>query len=226
MQFQYFGHACFSISFQDKYLLFDPFVTGNELAAGVDVSAIQADYIFISHGHADHILDAESIAKRTGAKVICSWEIYEWLSKKGIEHIHPMNTGGQWSFDEFAVKCTAAQHSSGLPDGSYGGNPMGFLLFAEEKCIYYSGDTSLTKDMELIPHWGNVDTAILPIGDNFTMGYQDAALAAAMIKTNKIIGVHFDTFGYIKIDKEKAIHQFKERGLTLQLPNILEVIAL
>jgi L-ascorbate metabolism protein UlaG (beta-lactamase superfamily) len=131
-----------------------------------------------------------------------------------------MNTGGKWNFGPFAVKCTAAQHSSGLPDGSYGGNPMGFIITAPEGSFYYSGDTALTMDMQLIPRWAKLNFAVLPIGDNFTMGYEDAAEAAKMIDCKTIIGVHFDTFGFIKIDKNKAKETFEKAGCTLHLPEI------
>ena len=132
MKFTYYGHSCFSVEINSKKLLFDPFITGNELAKNIKLADIDADYILQSHGHADHIADCISIAQATGAKVVCSWEIHEWLFKKGVNNTHPMNTGGGWDFDDFRVKCTAAQHSSGLPDGSYGGSPMGFIVCTEK----------------------------------------------------------------------------------------------
>jgi L-ascorbate metabolism protein UlaG (beta-lactamase superfamily) len=135
-----------------------------------------------------------------------------------------MNTGGEWDFGDFIVKCTAAQHSSGLPDGSYGGNPMGFMVNSGEGNFYYSGDTSLTLDMQLIPQWAKLNFAVLPIGDNFTMGYEDAVKAAKMIDCKKIVGVHYDTFGFIKIDHEKAKKAFEEAGCTLELLKIGETI--
>ncbi|MFN5890567.1 MAG: MBL fold metallo-hydrolase, partial [Bacteroidota bacterium] len=113
-----------------------------------------------------------------------------------------------------------AHHSSGLPDGSYGGSPMGFLVFADNKQIYYSGDTSLTLDMQLIPRWATLDCAILPLGDNFTMGVSDAVLAAEFAGAKRVIGVHYDTFGYIVIDKEGALQQFNDAGIVLELPKI------
>lgn len=221
MNFTYYGHSCFSVEVKGTKLLFDPFITPNDLANKViDVDAIQADYILLSHGHADHVADCVRIASRTGAKVICSWEIYEWLGKQQITNVHPMNTGGKWNFGDFTVKCVVAQHSSGLPDGTYGGNPFGFIVYTEEGNFYYSGDTALTLDMQLIPHWATLNFAILPIGDNFTMDVTDAVQCAGMIKCRQIIGVHYDTFGFIKVDHEKAKQTFADAGCTLHLLKI------
>jgi L-ascorbate metabolism protein UlaG (beta-lactamase superfamily) len=167
-----------------------------------------------------------SIAKRTGAKVICAYELMGWLNNQGIENVHPMNTGGRFNFDFGSVKCTVAQHSSSLPDGSYGANPMGFIIYTGEGNFYYSGDTALTMDMQLIPAWAELKFAILPIGDNFTMGITDAVIAGGMVKANKVIGVHYDTFGYIVIDKDGAKKTFEEKGIALLLPAIGETIAL
>src|SRR5512138_130973 len=116
MNLTYYGHSCFSVEVNGKHLLFDPFVTGNELAKEINIANIEADYILVSHGHVDHVLDLITLAQSTGAKVICSWEIHEWLNKRNASNTHPMNTGGKWNFADFIVKCTAAQHSSGLPD--------------------------------------------------------------------------------------------------------------
>jgi len=226
MTFTYYGHACFSVTIQGKTILFDPFISGNPLASHLSVDELKADYILLSHGHADHILDCEAIALRNGAKVVCSWEVHEWLNSKGVTNTHPMNTGGQWAFDEFTVKCTTAQHSSSMPDGSYGGNPMGFIVQGGGKSFYYSGDTALTLDMQLVPIWATLDFAVLPIGDNFTMGLEDAIRAAQFVKTTKVIGVHYDTFGYIKIDHEQAKKDFESAGLWLHLLDIGEQIEL
>ncbi len=220
MTLTYYGHSCFSLAVGDTVLLFDPFITPNDLAAAVDINNIKADYILVSHGHSDHIADCVSLASSTGAKVICSWEIFEWLGKKGITNVHPMNTGGKRDFGAFTVKCTVAQHSSGLPDGSYGGNPMGFLVTTRDRVIYYSGDTALTMDMQLIPRWGKPDLAILPIGDNFTMDAADAAECARIIGCKKVLGVHYDTFGFIKIDHEQAKATFQDAGVELMLADI------
>lgn len=226
MKYTYYGHSCFLVETNGKKLLFDPFISGNELAKNINIANIKADYILVSHGHVDHIADCVAIAQSTGAKVVCSWEIYEWLGKKGVTNAHPMNTGGQWHFEGFSVRCVVAQHSNGLPDGSYGGNPMGFIISNEEGSFYYSGDTALTLDMQLIPRWAKLNFAVLPIGDNFTMGYEDAVEAARMTGCNTIIGVHYDTFGFIKIDHAKATDAFKKAGCTLHLVEIGKSITL
>jgi L-ascorbate metabolism protein UlaG (beta-lactamase superfamily) len=128
MELTYLGHACFSVLFNDKALLFDPFISPNPLAKDIKIDEIKADYILVSHGHADHIADTVLLAQQTGATVIASWEVCEWLGKQGVTKLHPMNSGGKFSFDFGWVKATVAQHSSGLPDGSYGGNPLKLLL--------------------------------------------------------------------------------------------------
>jgi L-ascorbate metabolism protein UlaG (beta-lactamase superfamily) len=222
MKFTYYGHACFSLEINGKHLLFDPFITPNELAKDIDIKSIPADFILLSHGHADHIADCIAIALNTGAKIICNFEIHEWLQKQGVNNTHPMNTGGKWNLGDFSVKCTVAQHSSGLPDGSYGGNPMGFIIYTDKGNCYYSGDTALTLDLQLIPRWAKLNFAVLPIGDNFTMDCADAIEAARMIDCKNIIGVHYDTFGFIKIDHAKAQKAFADAGLQLQLLKIGE----
>jgi L-ascorbate metabolism protein UlaG (beta-lactamase superfamily) len=227
MKFTYYGHSCFAVETNlpagqagGKKILFDPFISHNELAKDINIGNIEADYILLSHGHADHIADCIAIAQNTGAKVVCNWEIHEWLNKRGVSNTHPMNTGGSWNFDGFTVKCTVAQHSSGLPDGSYGGSPMGFIVYGPDGNFYYSGDTALTMDMQLIPGWAKLNFAVLPIGDNFTMGCTDAAAAAKMMGCNNVVGVHYDTFGYIKINHENATKIFAEAGIKLHLIEI------
>lgn len=224
MNITYYGHSCFGVEINGKHLLFDPFITPNEMAKQIDATTVKADYILISHGHEDHIADAVSIAKRTGATVICNWEISVWLGKQGVETIHPMNTGGKAKFDFGNVKCVMAVHSSSLPDGSNGGNPMGFVVESSEGNFYYAGDTALTYDMKLIGEYRSIDFAFLPIGDNFTMGVDNAIIASEFINCKKIIGMHYDTFGYIKIDKEAAVTKFNHSGKQLTLMYIGETI--
>ncbi len=220
----YYGHSCFRITVNGKKLLFDPFITENELANNINMDSIEADYVLLSHGHSDHVADAEAIAKRTGATIIASYEVAMWFAAKGIEKYQPMNTGGKWKFDFGTVKCVHAVHSSTMPDGSNGGHPMGFIIMNDECNVYYAGDTALTLDMQLIPMFANIDLAILPIGDNFTMGMEDAVQAAKMVQTKMVIGVHYDTFGFIKIDHQKAMALFKRNELELMLPAIGETI--
>lgn len=220
MKFTYYGQSCFAVEAGGKNLLFDPFITPNELAKHININHIKADFILLSHGHQDHISDCVQIAKQNNATVIAAFEVAMWVNQQGVEKFHPMNTGGKWAFEFGTVKCTNAVHSSVMPDGSYGANPMGFIVTTKEKTFYYSGDTALTMDMQLVPGWGKPDFAILPIGDNFTMGYEDAILAAEMIQCKEIIGVHYDSFGFIKIDHEKVKKAFAQAGLNLHLIRI------
>lgn len=226
MQFTYYGHSCFSVVAGGKTLLFDPFVTPNELASAIDVDAIQADYIFVSHGHDDHTTDVARIANRTGAKVLASWELYEWFNKSGLKNTQPINPGGELTFDFGTVKCFTAIHSSSLPDGSYAGVACGFAFQTSDGNFYYSGDTGLTLDMKLIPDWTRLDFAVFPVGDVLTMGVGDAIKAARFVGVNKVVGVHFDTFDFIKINHLKAIEAFKKADMTLHLLDIGSVIKL
>lgn len=219
MKITYYGHSCFRIETDGKHLLFDPFISPNELAKDIDVDSIPADYILLSHGHEDHVADAVSIAKRTGATVVAAFEVATWMGEQGIENVHPMNHGGSWKFDFGTVKMVSAVHSSVLPDGTYGGNPAGFVLKAD-KNVYFAGDTALTLDMQLIPRYAELDLAILPIGDNFTMGVEDAITAAELVQAKRIMGVHYDTFGYIEIKHEQAKEAFAKTGKTLELVTI------
>lgn len=224
MKITYYGHSCFGIEVKGKHLLFDPFISPNPMASHIDVNNVKADFILQSHGHLDHIADTIAIAKRTGATVICSYEIHEWLNKQGITTTHPMSTGGKWIFDFGKVKCVVAVHSNSLPDGSYGGAAMGFVIESDEGNFYYAGDTALTYDMKLIGEYRKVDFALLPLGDNFTMGVDNAIIASDFIKCNDIIGMHYDTFGFIKIDSPEAIQKFERSGKKLTLMNIGETI--
>jgi len=222
MNITYYGHSCFGVEVSGKNLLFDPFISSNELAKSIDVTTIKADYIFISHGHDDHIADAVSIANRTGAIIVCAFEIHTWFNKQGVLKTHPMNVGGKWKFDFGNVKCVSAAHSSSLPDGSHGGIAMGFVIESTEGNFYFAGDTALTYDMKLIGNYRSIDFAFLPIGDNFTMGADNAIIAAEFINCRQIIGMHYDTFEMIKIDKNVAVKKFTQAGNDLILFDIGE----
>ncbi len=226
MKITYYGHSCFTLEVSGKIILFDPFIRPNELAGSIDINTIKADYILVSHGHEDHTADLVYLADRTHATVVCSFEIMNWLMKQGISKVHPMNTGGKHIFDFGMVKMTFAAHSSSMHDGTYAGVAVGFLVQTETKTIYYSGDTGLTNEMKLLGEMYKIDTALLPIGDNFTMDAQDAALAARFLNCDRIIGLHFDTFGFIKIDHKAAQQAFEKEGKELILLSIGGQLAL
>lgn len=222
-----YGHSCFAIEVAGKNLLFDPFISGNELAKNIDVKKIKADYIFISHGHEDHIADAAAIANRHQATVVSNYEIALWMNvKHGVKNWHPMNHGGKKKFDFGTVKYVSAIHSSTLPDGSSGGNPGGFVVDTAEGTFYFAGDTALTYDMKLIGEMHQLKFAFLPLGDNFTMGIDDAIMASDFVQCNTIIGMHYDTFGFIKINHSEAKEKFSKAGKKLYLMNIGETLNL
>lgn len=224
MKITYYGHSTFLIECGGHHLLFDPFISPNPKASNIDIDALKADYLMISHGHGDHVADAVQIGQKNGSKVVSSYEIVTWFEGKGLSG-HPMNLGGKWKFPFGTVKMVQAVHSSVLPDGTYGANPAGFVIWNDSTCFYFAGDTALTLDMQLIPKTcPKLDFAILPVGDNFTMGYEDAALAAEFIECDTIIGCHFDTFPYVAIDHEAAKKVFAAKGKRLILPAVGEEV--
>lgn len=226
MNVTYYGHSCFAVEVGGKRLLFDPFITPNELAKAVSLDTIAADYILISHGHFDHVADAVELARRTDATVIANFEVAGWLANQGVKKTHPMNHGGACTFEFGRVKFVHAIHSSSLPDGTYGGNPGGFFITSGDGALYYAGDTALTLDMRLIPEESLLRFAVLPIGDTFTMGAADAARAAKLLQCTEVVGVHYDTFPPITIDHEAARRAFSQAGLHLHLPPIGGTLAL
>lgn len=219
MKFTYWGHATFGVAIDGVHLLFDPFVTHNPLAGSVDLNTIPADFILVSHGHGDHVADVPAIAARTGATVICTPEVGTWLKTQGVTAIHEMNFG-TYEFSFGKVTMVPAVHSSGMPDGSYGGNPAGFVVRSAEQNFYYAGDTGLTMEMQLIPFYGKMDFAVLPIGGNYTMNAEEAVKCAEMIQCGRIIGVHYDSFPVININKEDAKSRFALANKELLLPGI------
>jgi L-ascorbate metabolism protein UlaG (beta-lactamase superfamily) len=219
MKLTSYGHSAFAVEAGGRTLLFDPFITPNALAKSIDIGKLHADYILLSHGHADHVADAAAIAKRTGALLIGNFEVATWFEKQGVERTHGMNHGGAFGFDFGRVKYVSAIHSSSMPDGSYGGNPGGFVVETGEGNFYFSGDTALTSDMKLIGDSTPLKFAVLCIGDNFTMGPADAVKAADFVRCTEIVGVHYDTFPPIRIDHEQAKARFASAGKRLHLLN-------
>lgn len=219
MKITYLGHASLTIVIKGKNIIVDPYISGNDLAKHIDVNSLKADYILITHAHGDHILDVEAIAQNTGAVIVSNAEIAGYYEAKGFK-THPMNHGGCWEFDFGKVKYVNAIHSSSFPDGTYGGQPGGFVIEAENKNVYIAGDTALTYDMKLIPMRNPLDLAILPIGSNFTMDVDDATIAAEFLSVNRVLGYHYDTFGYIKIDHETAKQKFEGKNKELILLEI------
>ena len=194
----WYGHAAMQLDVDGTQILIDPYLSENP-AATIKPDSLKPDYILISHGHFDHVGDAEEIAKRSGATLISNFEIANWYADKGVTtHGQHIGGGHQWPFGY--LKFTQALHGSGLPDGSYGGNPAGFLLTTPEgQKIYLSGDTGLFSDMSLIGEEG-IDLAVIPIGDNFTMGPEDALRAVKFIQPKHVIPIHYNTWELISQD--------------------------
>ncbi|MBP2832693.1 metal-dependent hydrolase [Aquimarina sp. U1-2] len=226
MKITFYGHNTLLIEIADSLVLIDPFISGNPLAKDkIAPDSIKADYILLTHAHQDHVLDAASIAQANNATIVSNYEIAMHYQNKGIE-AHPMNHGGNWEFDFGRVKYVNAIHTSSFEDGTYGGQPGGFIIEGEHKTIYIAGDTALTMDMKLIPLHTQLDLAILPIGDNFTMGVDDAIIASDFVECDKVLGVHYDTFGYIEINHEEAKRKFFDKNKDLMLLEIGESIVL
>ncbi len=195
----WFGHAAFSIFSSGYSILVDPFLKRNP-STSISVEDVKADFILVTHGHGDHLGDAVSIAKRTGAVVVSNSEICDWLEPKGV-NVHGQHLGGGFNYPFGYLKLTYALHGSALPDGTCGGNPAGFLLTLKEngKKVYLAGDTGLFGDMRLIGEEG-IDVAALPIGDNYTMGPVDALRAVKLIQPKMVIPIHYNTFPLLKQD--------------------------
>ena len=224
MKLTFFGQNSFHIAINDIDIIVDPFISGNSLSKDkVDIKTLKADFILLTHAHQDHVLDAEAIAKNTGATIVSNYEIANYYEAKELK-VHPMNHGGKWQFPFGELKYVNAIHTSSFEDGTYGGQPGGFILKTKEKTVYIAGDTALTMDMKLIPMSYKLDLAILPIGDNFTMGVDDAVIASDFVDCNRILGCHYDTFGFIEIDKEKAQTTFSDKGKELILLGINETL--
>lgn len=225
MKLTFYGHACFGLEIGGKHILIDPFITGNPLAKNIDVNTVKADYILLTHAHQDHVLDVEVIAKRTSATIISNYEITMYYGAKGFNG-SPLNHGGTYTTEEFSAKYVNAIHTSSFADGTYGGEPGGFVISGEGKSIYVAGDTAVTMDMKLIPMQTELTASIFPIGDTFTMGVKDAILASELVKCNKVIGCHFNTFPPIEVDTKNAQELFTSANKNLTILEIGESIQL
>lgn len=227
MNVTYLGHSCFLFDFDGVKVLTDPFITYNGLAQNIDKEQIKCEYILLSHGHQDHMADAEYFAKKDNATLIAIYDVAEWFREKGVQNLLHLNIGGKAELPFGTVKMVAAVHSSVLPDGTYGGNPAGYVIQNAGKVYYFAGDTALTYDMKIIAEWfGKVDVAFMPIGDVLTMGTADAMIAANWVNTNKVVGMHYDTFPNIQLNKEQAQQTAQQAGKELVLMAIGETITI
>lgn len=217
MKITFLGHSCFVIEDGDTRLIIDPFLTENSWVNDFNIEQLQVQFILISHAHRDHCADVERIASLHPAHLVSNYEIINYFKARGLSGT-ALNFGGHLQLNQLTVKYVPALHSSSFSDGSYGGEPGGFVFWNKTHCIYYAGDTALSYDMKTIPlTCPAINLAILPIGDVFTMNYKEAALASDFVECNNIIGCHYDTFPPIKIDKEKVSRYFEEKNKNLRL---------
>lgn len=223
MKVTYYGQSTVAIHTNGTEVLFDPFITPNKKAGHIDVNQLKPHYIFLSHCHGDHVADFERIQKKSGAKVVAIVETGEWVEKQGVpqDKITAMNFGGTIETSFGAAKMVYALHTNSTPEGEYAGVAVGYVLTMGDKKIYFAGDTALTMEMQLLADQ-QLDWAFLPIGGFYTMDVQDAIQAARFIQCKNIIGIHYNTFPVIEIDKEAAIQQFAAAGIALHLLEIGE----
>lgn len=218
MKLTYFGHSAFQIETNGTTLLFDPFISGNPHADGVVTpDELEPDFILLTHAHGDHWGDTLDIAGRSGAQLVANYEIVTYAQENGHDRVQPMNTGGSRDFDWGRARQTYARHSSSFPDGTYGGNPNGYILEIEGKTIYDLGDTSPFAEMEYLGEDYDIDVALMPVGDCVTMGVRGAIRAAEMLDPELVIPIHYNTFGFNQIDIEAAEQTLTEAGLDVRV---------
>jgi L-ascorbate metabolism protein UlaG (beta-lactamase superfamily) len=230
MNITYLSHSCFLIETSSHTLIIDPFLSHNPLAQ-VKPEDVRCDYVLVTHGHFDHVGDAIEIAERNDATVISSYEVADWLGRQGVKKAHPMGIGGGYDFPFGRVKLTIAFHSAGYPppDGDKGGFvylgvAAGLLIQVEGKTLYHAGDTGLTLEMQLLGQRNKIDLAMLPIGDNFTMGPEDAATAAEFLGAGLVLPMHYNTFPPIHQDPKAFVAMLAEKGIKGLAPAIGETI--
>lgn len=223
----YYGQSCVEFDFDGTKVLLDPFITYNPLAKAIDVHSIKPDFIFLSHGHQDHVADMATIQKNSGATVLAIVETAAWVRRQGVadDKVVEFNLGGTVQLPFGSVKMVYAAHTNSTPDGHYGGFPVGFVFDVQGKKIYFAGDTALTMEMKLLADL-NLDWAFLPIGGHYTMDVDDAVKAATFINCASVVGVHYDSFPPITINKQQALDKFQNEDISLLLPQIGETIDL
>lgn len=214
----FLGHSGYLLEGSKATLVIDPFLNGNPLAKHKP-SDIRADYVILTHGHGDHLGDGIEIAKNNNATVIANFELASYCQSKGVQ-AHPMHIGGGFNFPFGRVKLTIAHHGSVTPDGAYAGNPAGVLVTMDGKTFYHAGDTGLFYDMKLIGEINNIHVAVLPIGDNFTMGIDDAVIATEFLQPELVIPMHYKTFDVIEADPAEFVKKVSAKGFKAK---ILEV---
>jgi len=208
MELTYLGHSCFLLVSGELRLVIDPFITPNPKAAHVEISALNPTHVLVTHGHEDHVADVEVLVKASGAVLVAPYEVATWFGAKGIDGAMAVNPGARIPLnagpDQASVRVVGAVHSSTLPDGSPGGVACGYVVDFEGMRVYHAGDTDLSMEMELVGRMWSPDLAILPIGGTFTMGYSDVPAAMDMLQCREVVGMHYDTFPPITIDREEA----------------------
>ena len=228
MKLTYLGHSCFLMVSGGLRVLIDPFITPNPLAKGLSLEGLDPTHVFLTHGHEDHVADAEAVLRNSNAQLVAPYEVAMWFGSKGCENVMPVNPGAGFNIEvggaSVSVRVVGAVHSSTLPDGSPGGVPCGFVLDFDGVRVYHAGDTDLSMEMELVGRLWSPDWALLPVGGTFTMGYVDVPAAMDMLRCRKVIGMHYDTFPPIAIDREVALSTVRDAGGELHLPAIGSVL--